>query len=57
MISPSDAAQLTLLSVKSTNGWFPVSVTVNSMYACVLTGGTITGIRCFTYNSSGLYVM
>jgi len=57
MISPSDATQLTLLSVQSTNGWFPVSVTVNSMYACVLTGGTITGIRCFTYNSSGLYVM
>ncbi len=57
MISPSDATQLTLLSVQSTNGWFPVSVTVNSMYACVLTGGTITGIRCFTYNSSGLYAM
>jgi hypothetical protein len=57
MISPSDATQLTLLSVQSTNGWFPISVTVNSMYACVLTGGTITGIRCFTYNSSGLFIM
>jgi hypothetical protein len=27
------------------------------MYACVLNGGTITGIRCFTYNSSGLFIM
>jgi len=57
MINPSDATQLTLLSVEPTNGWFPVSVTVNDMYACVLTGGNITGIRCFTYNSSGLYVV
>jgi hypothetical protein len=57
MISPSDATQLTLLSVQPTNGWFPISVTVNSMYACVLTGGNITGIRCFTYNSSGLFIV
>ena len=57
MINPSDATQLTLLSVQPTFGWFPVSVAVNSMYACVLTGGNITGIRCFTYNSSGLYVV
>ena len=57
MISPSDATQLTLLSVQSTNGLFPISVTANSMYACVLTGGSMTGIRCFTYNSSGLFVM
>ena len=56
-INPSDATELTLISVKSTYGWFPVSVTVNSMYACVLTGGNVTGIRCFTYDSSGLYVM
>jgi hypothetical protein len=55
MISPSDATHLTLLSVQPTNGWFPISVTVNSMYACVLTGGNVTGIRCFTYNSSGLF--
>jgi hypothetical protein len=57
MINPWDATQLTLLSVQPTNGWFPISVTVNDMYACVLTGGNITGIRCFTYNSSGLYVV
>jgi hypothetical protein len=57
IINPSDATQLTLLSVQPTNGWFPVSVTVNSMYACVLTGGNITGIRCFTYNSSGLFMV
>jgi hypothetical protein len=57
MINSSDATQLTLLSVQPTNGWFPISVTVNDMYACVLTGGNITGIRCFTYNSSGLYVV
>ena len=57
MINSSDATQLTLLSVQPTNGWFPVSVTVNSMYACVLTGGTISGIRCFTYNSSGLFLV
>jgi hypothetical protein len=57
MISPSNATQLTLLSVQPTNGLFPISVTANSMYACVLTGGTITGIRCFTYNSSGLFVV
>ena len=56
-ISPSDATQLTLLSVQPVNGWFPISVAVNSMYACVLTGGNVTGIRCFTYNSSGLYVI
>jgi hypothetical protein len=57
MIKPSDGTQLTLLSVQSTNGWYPVSVTVNNMYACVLTGGNITGIRCFTYNSSGLFIV
>jgi hypothetical protein len=57
MINPADATQLTLLSVQPTFGWFPVSVAVNSMYACVLTGGNITGVRCFTYNSSGLYVV
>jgi hypothetical protein len=57
MINPADATQLTLLSVQPTFGQYPVSVAVNSMYACVLTGGTITGIRCFTYNSSGLYVV
>jgi hypothetical protein len=54
-ISPSDATQLTLLSVQPSNGWFPISITVNAMYACVLTGGNITGIRCFTYNASGLF--
>ena len=27
------------------------------MYVCVLTGGSLTGIRCFTYNSSGLYLV
>jgi 6-phosphogluconolactonase (cycloisomerase 2 family) len=48
-ISPSDATQLTLISVQPTNGWFSVSVTANSMYACVLTGGNVTGILCFTY--------
>ncbi len=57
MINSSNAIQLTLLSVQSTNGLYPISVTVNSMYACVLTGGTTTGIRCFTYNSSGLFVV
>ena len=57
MINPSDATELTLISVQSVYGWFPMSVTVNSMYACVLTSGNVTGIRCFTYNSSGLYVM
>jgi hypothetical protein len=57
MINPADATQLTLLSVKPTFGQYPVSVAVNSMYVCVLTGGTITGVRCFTYNSSGLYVV
>ncbi len=56
-INSSNATQLTLLSVQPTNGWFPISVTVNGMYACVLTGGNITGSRCFTYNSSGLYVV
>jgi len=54
VINPSDATQLTLISVQPTFGQFPVSVTVNSIYACVLTGGHITGIRCFTYNSLGL---
>jgi hypothetical protein len=56
-INPMNATQLTLISVQPTNGWFPISVTVNSQYACVLTGGNQTGIRCFTYNSSGLFVM
>jgi hypothetical protein len=51
LINPSDAIQLTLISVQPTYGWFPISVAVNDMYACVLTGGNITGIRCFTYNS------
>jgi hypothetical protein len=57
MINPADATQLTLLSVQATFGSYPVSVAVNNMYACVLTGGSVTGIRCFTYNSTGLYVM
>ena len=56
-INTSDATQLTLVSVQPVNGWFPISVTVNSMYACVLTGGNITGIRCFTYNASGLFAV
>jgi hypothetical protein len=57
MIDSFDATQLKLISVQSTFGLFPISVTVNSMYACVLTGGSITGIRCFTYNSSGLFIV
>ncbi|CAF3642781.1 unnamed protein product [Rotaria socialis] len=57
MINSLDATQLTLLSVQPVNGWFPVSVTANYLYACVLTGGNITGIRFFTYNSSGLFVV
>ena len=54
-INPADATQLKLLSVQATMGLFPISVAVNSMYACVLTTGNITGIRCFNYNSSGLF--
>lgn len=57
MISPFDATPLTLLSVQPTNGCFSISITVNDIYVCVLTGANITGIRCFTYDSSGLYVM
>jgi hypothetical protein len=45
IINPSDATQLTLLSVQPTYGWFPVSVAVNDKYACVLTGGNVTGVR------------
>lgn len=56
MINQADATQLTLLSVQSTYGVFPVSVAANDMYACVLTGGSMTGIRCFTYNATGLYL-
>jgi hypothetical protein len=57
LINPMDGTQLTLISMQPTNGFFPISVTVNSNYACVLTGGTQTGIRCFAYNSSGLFWM
>ncbi|CAF2159627.1 unnamed protein product [Rotaria magnacalcarata] len=57
MINTSDATQLTLLSVKPVYGLFPVSVTANYLYACVLTDGNSTGIRCFTYNSSGLFIV
>jgi hypothetical protein len=57
MMNSADATQLTLISVQATNGLFPISVTVNANYACVLTGGSQTGIRCFTYNSSGLFLM
>jgi hypothetical protein len=57
MINTMDATQLTLISVQPTFGSFPISVTVNSQYACVLTGGTQTGIRCFTYNTSSLFMM
>ncbi|CAF1264702.1 unnamed protein product [Rotaria sp. Silwood1] len=56
-IDPWNATKLTLVSVQAVKGWFPISVAVNSMYACVLTGGNATGIRCFTYNTSGLYVI
>ena len=54
-INPYDATQLTLISTQPTYGWYPVSVTVNDLYACVLTGGNATGIRCFTYDSYGLH--
>lgn len=57
VINPSDATQITLVSVAPTNGWFPISVTVNGRYACVLTGGNETGIRCYTYSSSGLFIV
>lgn len=57
IINPMNATDLTLISVEPTYGWFPISVTVNSKYACVLTGGNQTGIRCFTYNSSGLFII
>ena len=57
LINPCDATELTLVSVKPVYGTFPVSVAVNSMYACVLTGGHTTGIRCYTYDSKGLSVV
>ncbi|CAF1469904.1 unnamed protein product [Adineta ricciae] len=57
MLSSSDATQVTLISVQPAYGVFPVSVAVNNMYACVLTGGSMTGIRCYTYNSSGLFIV
>ena len=57
LINPCDATDLILLSVKQVYGSFPVSVAVNSMYACVLTGGRTTGIRCFTYDETGLSVV
>lgn len=57
VINPIDATQLTLISTQPTNGYFPISVTVNSRYACVLTGGNETGIRCFTYSPSGLSIV
>jgi hypothetical protein len=56
-INPLNATELTLLSVESTYGSYPISVAVNSAYACVLTGGTITGIRCFTYDLAGLHLV
>jgi len=56
-INPIDATQLTLISVQPTYGQFPTSVAVNSKYACVLTTGTITGIRCFMYGPLGLVVI
>jgi hypothetical protein len=55
-IDANDATKLTLISVQPTNGVHPISVAVNSKYACVLTSGTQTGIRCFTYNSHGLFL-
>ena len=53
-ISTSDATVLTLVAVQSVTGHFPVSVAVNSMYACVLSIGYTGAIDCFTYNSSSL---
>jgi hypothetical protein len=44
MISPSDATQLTLLSVQLTNGLFPISVTVNYISNCS-TYGSSTNIE------------
>lgn len=54
LINRSDPTELKFIAVESTLGLFPVSITVNSMYACVLTGGSSAGIRCFTYSQSGL---
>ena len=54
LINPSDATKLTLISVEPVYGSYPISVAVNSKYACTLTGGHLTGIRCFTYGSTGL---
>jgi hypothetical protein len=56
-INPSDATELTFLSVQPTFGSFPISVTVNSKYACVLTGGSMSAIRCYTYGPSGLSIV
>ena len=57
VINPTDATELTLLSVQPTFGSFPISVTVNSVYACVLTGGSMSAIRCYTYGPSGLSIV
>jgi hypothetical protein len=53
-INTSDATTLTPVTPPQTTGHFPVSVAVNSMYACVLSIGYYGAINCFTYNSSGL---
>ena len=57
LINPSDATKLTLISVEPVYGSYPISVAVNSKYACTLTGGQVTGIRCFTYSSTGLLIV
>ena len=56
-INPSDPTELTLISVQPTLGSFPISVTVNSKYACVLTAGPTSAIRCYTYGPSGLTII
>lgn len=51
-INPEDPTQIILQQVVDTNGDYPVSIAVNSLYVAVLNGGTRSGFRIFSRNSS-----
>jgi len=55
--SAQDPTQVTLVGTASTGGDWPLSVTACNNIACVVTSGVSNILRCYTFNSTGLYVI
>jgi len=53
-ISATDATSLTLIQTADTFFEWPNSITAFGKYVCIVSSGQLNGIRCWTFNSSGL---